>query len=73
MPAIKGMSLARAEKVFGDATQGSGLALRPINWAGVGEIINLTNWTICSQDPAAGATLTAKSKPAVGVKRPNEC
>ncbi|MCV7416412.1 PASTA domain-containing protein [Mycolicibacterium litorale] len=73
MPDIRGMNLAAAEKAFTAATEGSGLKLTPVNLSGPGEVLNLTNWTVCSQSPKAGGTLRAKSTPAVGVNRPNNC
>ncbi|MDY6871148.1 MAG: PASTA domain-containing protein [Actinomycetota bacterium] len=73
MPEIRGMNLAAAEKAFNAATEGSGLKLTPVNRSGPGEVINLTNWTVCAQSPRAGRTIRAKSKPAVGVNRPNNC
>ena len=73
MPDIRGMNLAAAEKAFNAATEGSGLVLTPVNRSGPGEVINLTNWTVCAQSPKADGKLTAKSKPAVGVNRPNNC
>ncbi len=73
MPDIRGMNLAAAQAAFTESTEGSGVKLTPVNLSGPGEVINLTNWTVCSQSPRAGGTLSAKSKPAVGVNRPNNC
>jgi beta-lactam-binding protein with PASTA domain len=73
MPDIEGANLAAAVASFESATEGSGLKLNMVNRAGPSEVINLTNWTVCAQSPAAGSTLTAKSRPAVGVNRPTEC
>ncbi len=73
MPDIRGMNLAAAAEAFMEATEGSGLKLTPVNRSGPGEVINLTNWTVCSQSPRADGRLTAKSKPSVGVNRPNDC
>lgn len=73
MPSIKGMNLAAAAKAFEAATEGSGLVLTPVNRSGPGEVINYTNWTVCAQSPSAGKTLSKKSRPAVGVNRPNDC
>ena len=73
MPDVRGMNLAAAEKAFAEATEGSGVALTPVNLSGPGEVINFTNWTVCSQSPRAGGTIRAKSTPAVGVNRPNNC
>ncbi|WP_197375557.1 PASTA domain-containing protein [Mycolicibacterium baixiangningiae] len=73
MPDIRGMNLAAAEKAFTAATEGSGVKLSPVNLSGPGEVINLSNWTVCSQSPRAGGTIRAKSQPAVGVNRPNNC
>uniref|UniRef100_A0A5Q5CCB3 PASTA domain-containing protein n=1 Tax=Mycobacterium sp. (strain JLS) TaxID=164757 RepID=A0A5Q5CCB3_MYCSJ len=73
MPDIRGMNLAAAEKAFTAATEGSGVKLTPVNLFGPGVVINLTNWTVCSQSPRAGGTIRAKSQPAVGVNRPNKC
>ncbi|MFS0898778.1 PASTA domain-containing protein [Mycolicibacterium litorale] len=73
MPDIRGMNLAAAQKAFNEATEGSGVKLTPVNLSGPGEVINLTNWTVCSQSPRAGGTIRAKSQPAVGVNRPNNC
>jgi beta-lactam-binding protein with PASTA domain len=73
MPDIKGANLAAAVASFDAATEGSGLTLNFVNRSGPGEVINLTNWTVCAQSPAAGSTLSKKSKPAVGVNRPTPC
>lgn len=73
MPDLRGMNLAAAQEDFTAATEGGSLTLGYVNRSGPGEVTNLTNWTICSQSPRAGSTLTAKSKPAVGVNRPNNC
>jgi hypothetical protein len=73
MPDVRGMSLAAAEKAFTDATEGSRVKLTPVNLSGPGQVINYTNWTVCSQSPSAGGTVRAKSTPAVGVRRPNGC
>jgi beta-lactam-binding protein with PASTA domain len=73
MPDVRGMNLAAAEKAFTEATEGSGVKLTPVNLSGPGEVINYTNWTVCSQSPRAGGTIRAKSTPAVGVNRPNDC
>lgn len=73
MPDIKGANLAAAVATFNAATEGSGLTLTYVNRSGPGEVINLTNWTVCAQSPGAGKTLTKKSKPAVGVNRPTQC
>ncbi|WP_193046289.1 PASTA domain-containing protein [Mycolicibacterium baixiangningiae] len=73
MPDVRGMNLAAAEKAFTAATEGSGVKLSPVNLSGPGEVINLSNWTVCSQSPRAGGTIRAKSQPAVGVNRPNNC
>ncbi|BBZ06410.1 hypothetical protein MDOR_05790 [Mycolicibacterium doricum] len=73
MPDVRGMNLDAAAEAFNAATEGSGLVLTPVNRSGPGEVINLTNWTVCSQSPKADGKLTAKSKPAVGVNRPNNC
>ncbi|KUI33484.1 PASTA domain-containing protein [Mycobacterium sp. GA-2829] len=73
MPDIRKMNLAAAQKAFEAATEGSGLTLTPVNRSGPGEVINYSNWTVCAQSPSAGSTLRAKSRPAVGVDRPNNC
>lgn len=73
MPDVRGMNLAAAQDAFIEATEGSGLVLTPVNRSGPGEVINLTNWTVCAQSPKADGKLTAKSKPSVGVNRPNNC
>lgn len=73
MPDVKGSNLAAAVDAFNSATEGSGLKLTFVNRTGPSEVINLTNWTVCGQSPSAGATLTKKSKPAVGVNRPTQC
>jgi hypothetical protein len=73
MPDLEDANLAAAVSSFSSATEGSGLTLRFANRSGPGEVINLTNWTVCAQSPAAGTTLTAKSRPIVGVNRPNQC
>lgn len=73
MPDLRGMNLAAAAKAFESATEGSGLTLRMRNDWGQGEVINLTNWTVCGQSPSASGTLSAKSRPLVAVNRPNNC
>jgi hypothetical protein len=73
MPDLQGANLAAAVASFNAATEGSGLTLRFINRSGPSEVINLTNWTVCGQAPAAGATVSKKSKPAVAVNRPTQC
>ncbi|BCI51734.1 hypothetical protein NIIDNTM18_10120 [Mycolicibacterium litorale] len=72
MPDLRGMNLAAAQKAFSSVTEG-GPTLRYVNLSGPGEIINLTNWTVCRQSPAPGGRLAAKSVPNVRVNRPNNC
>lgn len=72
MPDLRGMNLAAAQEAFTAATEG-GPTLRYNNLSGQGEVINLSNWTVCRQSPSAGSTLRAKSTPSVSVNRPNKC
>ena len=73
MPDIRGMNLAAAQEVYTAATDGAGPELKYRNASGPGEVINLTNWTVCWQSPKAGSTFTAKTWTGVGVNRPNNC
>lgn len=73
MPDFRGMNLAAAQAEFAGITEEGGPRLRYLNRSGPGEVINLTNWTVCAQSPSPGGTVRVKSTPIVAVNRPNQC
>lgn len=74
MPDLADVSLAKAQKMFTDATEGSGLTLNIINNSdSPATFLSAANWTTCSQGPDAGETITAESWVGVAVDRWNQC
>lgn len=73
MPTTKGLILQRAvdavHDVTGDAPVKFYYVPRHVNQ----DVINLTNWTVCSSSPGAGKVISQKSKKVTfSVRRPNE-
>lgn len=74
MPDLAEMSLAKAERAFAAATEGSDLTLILLDSdAQPTEVLSAPNWTVCSQGPEAGTTITKESWTGVSINRWNQC
>lgn len=73
MPDVRGLILQEADDLIASATGGAVVA-RTSDANGMPyEQINLTNWVVCSQSPAAGGTISERRPPRLQVARPNKC
>lgn len=74
MPDLAEMSLAKAQRTFAEATEGSDLTLFVLDSdAQPTEVLSAPNWTVCSQGPDAGTTITKESWTGVAIDRWNQC
>lgn len=72
MPAVKGSILQPALNAIYSVTGTQDIDLRIVNTSNNQQVINLTNWEVCSQSPAGGRTISPKSKRVtLYVRRPN--
>lgn len=62
MPDVRNMVLQQAIKEVRETTGGAELDLRTVDLKNGQEVINETNWEVCFQSPAAGKTISQKSK-----------
>ncbi|MGE2717627.1 hypothetical protein ACQI4L_26500 [Mycolicibacterium litorale] len=73
MPDVEGAILQEAHDTIVSTTEG---VLVPETSTADGtpyEQINLTNWVVCAQSPAAGGTISAEAPPELEVARFNSC
>jgi hypothetical protein len=73
MPDVEGMILQEAWDEVVSTTEGLVAPETATENGSPLEQINLTNWVVCSQSPAAGDEILAEEPPELEVARPSRC
>ncbi|NVN52782.1 hypothetical protein HLY00_4492 [Mycolicibacterium hippocampi] len=73
MPNVRNTVLSQAVKAVRDVTGDAEIDLRLIDLRNGQEVINQSNWAVCSQTPSAGGTISQSTKRVIlYVKRFNQ-